>query len=896
MQNTLDCKPTATIKINKVCDPATSGQTNGGTNGYHAVCHITVTTTGAVLNPGLSLSDLVLPTNVIPAISQTGGPSWTCSSGICSATPAVLGNSSTSTFDAFIDFPDAGAVKEQHNCATARGQTSAEGCSDFTVKEVDSQLYVKKIVVNHAPGSVAGLQFTIEDSCNSTQNHGFANMVDGQLTHFKNYESGVSCTINETSIPATTACGALVPHWSTTYSPSQTVALNPNGVTVTVTNTLDCSPIIHPTPSTQTITKVCDPATEVVGAINHYESKCHLTVSTTGPVTGIVNVGEAITGPGTIIAATGPSPWACTTTNCSVAGSALNQTSSTSVFDVTVKFSNSAQEVTGQNCANLTVGAGAPVTSCAPFTVGGGQKGSLTIIKDAQYNGNHITTQPFPMTVSCGGKNKTQNVTDGTPFTLNNLAAGTQCSVVEGTAAVAAGLCPAGTTGSWQTTYTPATPVSIAALTATTITVHNLLTCKSTTVDNTGVVGPAVIIPDVLQQNETGDGILHIQKIVVNHSPGSVSGLEFEIHDLCPTATQPSGSIHLNDGETASLKHYEADGLTSINPPLSGCEIAEGTMPVTAACGNLNPKWTATFTPASMVGINGIGNVWAYWTTAGATLTITNTLDCVPPSIVKPAEPLVTKPVVILPTIVKPPVDTNPKCDPATATSAGDLCRCRFDNMSPTSKTECGCVAGFSLQPSKGCVKIITTPKCNPPQVYERASSRCITPRPVCKDPQAYDANRNRCITPRPTCESPEVYNPRTNSCFTPRPVCKRPQVYNPATNSCITVRPVCGKGQVYQPETNRCVTLRPVCTQGQVYNPGRNQCVDLPKQCPRGTLKLGDRCVAIPRCAPGTIPMPGTGICINIGRPRPPVTDGPRPPQGGVQTPRIPGIELPGL
>jgi hypothetical protein len=249
VRNMLDCQKdeTGKIEIKKVCEPATPNQTDGSNYGFHTICHITVTTTGPIANPGLTVGDVVLPTNVAPHLAQVSGPAWVCDYRSCSATPAVLGASSTSVFDTYIDFPDAGSVAEEHNCASTTGADKVEGCSRFTLEQpTDSDMYIKKVVVNHAPGSVAGMVFDITSQCtNTTQPTGFAHFVDSQVVLFHHYEAGMSCNLSE-YIPPTTACGADTPVWTTTYSQPSPVALSPNGETIIVTNTLDCTHVVTP--------------------------------------------------------------------------------------------------------------------------------------------------------------------------------------------------------------------------------------------------------------------------------------------------------------------------------------------------------------------------------------------------------------------------------------------------------------------------------------------------------------------------------------------------------------------------------------------------------------------------------------------------------------------------
>ena len=702
-----------------------------------------------------------------------------------------------------------------------------------------------------------------------------------------------------------------------------------------------CTPIIVEQKSTIKINKICDPVTEVIGAINHFESKCHITVTTTGPQSGAIVVSEAMTG-GTVISATAPAPWTCTTANCNINGSALNQTASSTVIDIVVKLAQG--ETKARNCARLSQTNANPLESCVdivtnpkkpdleivktglkdckpntpcPFTISvtsigqpyngnvllydvltpnlawpvtsivpnvcgasistmpfgcvanlslatnvpftftvtlnpltvnaltqnencisaafvgsnvpvgpitpadiqqlgnSGQLsspqqscwkftveppkevGNLTVIKEAIYIDQHITSQSFAAKVTCGSVVTPITVTDGTPYVQSGIPLGTTCSVVEQFTSPAPSLCPKNTMSRWSTTYSPVSPVVVPAAGAT-IKITNTLFCDPTDVPPRDML---------------------VKKVVVNHAPGSVAGMVFDIGDNCTNSTQPSGFAHFVDGQTVLFHHYEP-GMT--------CSFNE-TIPATTACGKNTPVWTTTYSPAQTVAL----------TTAGETVTITNTLNCIAVEL---------PPVVI--TTPKPPVLN---CDERTTKLVNDTCRCIIQGQTPISQTACGCPKGTELQ--KG---------------------QCVKPKPVCPQGTRFNDGRNRC---EPICRNGQEYNPSRNVCVTPKPICKQGTHYNPTTNSCVIDKPVCKRGQKYDAATNRCINVRPVCEPGTQYNPKRNTCVPVEQRCPSGTIKVRGLCVEIPRCRFPQIPVPGTGICVNPfgggnGRP-PPRTDG---------------------
>ncbi|MDE2446584.1 MAG: hypothetical protein KGO94_10415, partial [Alphaproteobacteria bacterium] len=478
------------------------------------------------------------------------------------------------------------------------------------------------------------------------------------------------------------------------------------------------------------------------------------------------------------------------------------------------------------------------------FTTGNETTGDITIIKQALYNGNHITDQSFTGKLTCDGAVTPFTFKDGKVFRKLGIPIGANCTVVEDPSLPMAGHCPTGQDASWFTTYNPATLPPMSAL-GVTVTVTNDLRCAP--------------------RPDTG-GILSIKKEVVSHAELPLGPMQFAITANCTGNPNPTMTQSLGDGETKPFQTYV---------PGTSCTVQESPAPATNACGLMTPQWTTEIIPPTT--ITSFQN--------GGTVIVRNTLDCSCPKDQKS-----TSGKCVTSTFTDPICTNNqrlenhlcvenlppPKlvCDAATAAPAGDLCRCRFDNMTQSTKTSCQCQQGFTLQAGKGCIKEIVQPTCKLPQIYNLANNSCITPRPVCTGNTHFDANAGRCVENRPNCKPPKVYNPATNSCITPRPTCNPPKVYNKATNSCVTPRPVCGPNQT--------------------YNAKRNMCVNVEQRCPQGTIKLRGTCIAIPRCPPGTLPMPGTGICLPLKIDRPPQGDGPvRKPQGGID---LPGIRIPGL
>ena len=811
---TVDKKPKTHVEIEKTCEPAHLGKGDFVAPKWEAICHIKVTTTGVITQP-ISISESFNGTGSVNYVSSADP--WACSP-LSSTMPAplnctlpantLLGPTNVSIIDVKVIFPNIPPIKPITNCASG------------------------------------------------TYNH----------------------------------------H-----------SIDPS-----------CVPIIVEQKSTIKINKICDPVTEVIGAINHFEAKCHITVTTTGPQSGAIVVSEAMTN-GTVISATAPAPWACTTANCNINGSLLNQTSSASVIDVVVKINPG--EKSARNCARLSQTGTNPIESCAdivvdpkkadleivktgfkdcipnapcPFTISVtsiGQPyngnvllydgltpnlawpvtsivpnvcgasittmpfgcvanlnlaanvpftftvtlnpltvnaltqnencisvatvgpnvptgpmsaadmdalqypnltglpkqscwkltveppkdlGNLTVIKEALYNGNHITSQSFPAKVTCGSTITPITVTDGTPYVQSSLPLGSTCSVVEQFTAPAAGLCPKNTMPRWSTSYDPATPVAVAA-TGTTITITNKLMCDPT---------------DVVPRN------MYVKKVVVNNAPGSVAGMIFDIGDQCTNTNQPPGFAHFVDGQTVLFHHYDPGMI---------CNLSEK-IPATTACGKDTPVWTTTYSPSQTVAL----------ATAGETVTVTNTLDC--------------KPKKQLPIIDVPPVL---KCDAATAKLIGDQCRCIIQGMVPVSKTSCACPDGMSLKNGSCRKDPPPPPVCKGNTHLDRATGRCVQNELICP-PKTHKVGQ-RCVADIPDCPRGTHWNGRR--CEPNIPNCPAPSKWN-------------GK---------RCV---------EPQQPPRN--------CPPGMIKLGRVCIPIARNCPfGTMPTPLGCIGIGGGGRPPPRTDG---------------------
>jgi cysteine-rich repeat protein len=712
--------------------------------------------------------------------------------------------------------------------------------------------------------------------------------------------------------------------------------------------------------STIKVTKVCSPAKEVIGAINSYVSDCKITVTTTGPQTSLIVVNEAMTGGGVVTsAASSTTPaWNCTTANCSINGSALNQTSSTSVIDVQVKFNNAGLAVESKNCAKLSVGQN-PVpkpdgVSCTGFTV---------------------SDTPFKLDVKkdCSGV---------IALTVNGPWAG-YCKI---TVTATGGPRPPFIAFNEQLSDTNASHSTVFGISAQQS--ADPWNCMATS-----ITGPlnCVIAGNAFPANGTSEILIPVQvplgmktgeaKNCVNaFGAADAQGLAPSV----PSATTAEVCVPLPGGKDTPPP--AGDGTLSVTKACDPAVQTPGAQTATAQC-RITVTGTGTLPPVITVNetLNGLGNPtnqitamtsaqnWTYpalpvadgvaapitisgadLTAAGGTSVINVAVQlfdlgtamesqncvegagtdangnalvppmvspkvCVPLTASQPTQAICGDAVLAAPeqcddgnsantdaclnscttatcgdgvvrtgveqcddgnsnpndgcsnTCTLPVVTQTAKCDPSTATPAGDLCRCRFNNMNPVSKTACECKDGFTLKAGKGCVPIVVTPKCDPATTVTKGNA-CVceyknmvqVSKTACACAKGFKfAPGKGCFKPEPVCKKSERFNPARGRC---EPVCAKGFDYNPKRNACIQQRPDCPQGTVYNAKRNRCDPVQPVCRKPFVYDAKRNACVEQVRRCEPGTIPFKGKCIRTPKCGFGQIPIPGTGICVSIG------------------------------
>lgn len=799
--NKLACEPKSDgdVKITKVCDAATPGQTFQGSNGFHTVCHITVTTSGPIANPGLTVGDLVLPQSITPLIQQTGGPAWACSSYSCSASPAVLGNSSTSTFDAYIDFPDAGAVREWNNCASTAGAVSAKACTTYTIDEPKTgTLTVEKIALA-GDQHITNQTFDMNLSCTSNSSQ-VIQVADGTPYVQTGIPVGSDCDVAEihTATPAGLCPAGQTGSWVTSYAPNEGVTIPATGATITVTNRLKCEPTVKPETTFSVRKEVIRDGEPVTGTSFAMTVTCGK-----GNVQTIaVPAGQSVT-----IAnlANG--------TSCHVVENPVT-TSGLCPKGMTEQWSTSYVPANGTNTTSTLASVMVTVKNtlaCVPV-----ETGSLTIVKQAFYNGQHLLNQSFPVNLACGNNSQLVPVADGSPYTQTGIPVGTDCDVAELPASIPP-LCAKGYTGSWKTSYAPSDSVTIPANGAT-ITITNMLDCKK--ID-------ALSCPP---------GTFWTGNICLPNCPPLTAWDGTICKPTCPPLTQWNGTIC--QPTCPPLTQWDGTFCKPTCPPLTEWDgnICRPTCPpLTQWDGNICRPNCPPLTEWD-------GNICRP--------------KCPPltewdGSICKPKWPFKTgnpTPETCKPgfNLVGDKCEPNrAKCDPRTAKLVEGECRCTVKGMRPISKTACGCPDGTQLKngecrnnppppkdPVCGKNQRLVNHKCvnNPPppcgaNQRRNAAGKCVAIIPDCQAGTKW--NGKRCVAIIPECKRGTHWNGKR--CIADVPDCPPGTVFN--GKRCVPRVVQCEPGQIRI--GRRCVD-KPRCARGQIALPGTGLCVDLKPRDPK--------------------------------------------------------------
>ncbi|MDE2446062.1 MAG: hypothetical protein KGO94_07775, partial [Alphaproteobacteria bacterium] len=403
----LDCdKPI--VKVEKICEPAELRPGPTDKPFYEARCKIRVSSTGPITTP-INLSETPPAGATITAITPPAP--WVCAPATptaspigCNIAPAAFNAlpGLVSTLDVVMSF--ASKDGRQVNCATIDAvnphstrpwdeQHPNKSCSPIKFPPTIKVEKTCESAKRGAKGLEAHCKITVTADGPATAPIKISEVLNGggQITNMSANPVATVCTPNPV-VGAGTPVNCTIPAGpfnanGNSASIDVTVKFNSSGAANEAKN---CARLIdgvkhvpscddfRPDESKIDIKKVCDPAKEVVGAINHYESKCHITVNTMGPQSGTIAVSELMTG-GSVVSATAPAPWNCTTVNCNINGSALNQTSSTTVIEVVVSLAQGQNS--GRNCAILSRTAANPIESCADIVPENKSNTQLELVK-----------------------------------------------------------------------------------------------------------------------------------------------------------------------------------------------------------------------------------------------------------------------------------------------------------------------------------------------------------------------------------------------------------------------------------------------------------------------------------------------------------------------------------
>ena len=223
--------------------------------------------------------------------------------------------------------------------------------------------------------------------------------------------------------------------------------------------------------------------------------KCTITVSASGqPLPSVITLADTLQSTGTnantlvsLLGVTSADPWTCqpgpatpgSPLACSIPGAGF-PANGTSVLESYVSYNSAAVPGTTENCIQLTAPGLAALPehrSCTPIGPPAPTTATINIEKVATYNGQFLPQQSFPVSATCG--NSVSNfdlLNGGSPYSLNNIPAGTSCNIMEGNAVPPQNVCPPNTTPSWNTSYSLAQPF-IPPPGVTTVTIKNDLAC-----------------------------------------------------------------------------------------------------------------------------------------------------------------------------------------------------------------------------------------------------------------------------------------------------------------------------------------------------------------------------------------------------------------------------------
>ncbi|MFZ1682093.1 MAG: hypothetical protein WAT70_13825, partial [Rhizobiaceae bacterium] len=906
------------VAIVKVCEPAR--QMDSPDLQFGARCTITVTTTGPI-QTHLVVSDTLTGNGQVTSFANTSAPAWICIPGQCDMDGSNLDQtSSVSTFDAFVTFPPGQGAGQAtaKNCARLGldAHPAGESCADIKAGDDKFKLDVKKdcsgVIALSVNGPWAGsckitvtatggprpqfiaISDVISDAnANRTPPIAMTNMVsaDPWACATPSGAGGpLDCTIAGTAFPAngssTLDIDVYVPvgvragearNCVKAAGASDALTLAPSSPPVSTDQV--CVPLPGgkdtpppPADGTLTVTKVCDPAVPT-GTSNDWggqslptvQSTCHVTVQGSGNLPPVIEIHENLVSGApaanspmqiNIAGMTSAQNWqfplfpvAQGTANGSVSTPALATISSadliaaggTSTLDVTVQFMNDGWVTETGNCVQAfgvaTPGSAPGAQSqkvCVPFT------GGNTVIAGITVNKRVVSSAPdvlpsiaYPLSASCDAS--VAAINDGQTITIGNLAAGTACTITEGPLdqgianAAALDACGGAGTPVWTTSYAPSQTVMAGP--GAHVTITNTLGCERKPIDGGLVAAKTLAGPCSL--DAASQQYMCLFNIQVSNTGTADYNGPFAMTDVL---SDPAPS-----GASVSLTSIAPYGM-NMNAVPNGMSYNNGAITVPAG---------GAITGTILVSVP---------VQAGAQV-FENCLRVDQPAGVAPS----------CASANLPADNSGLACDPATAAGAGDLCRCRFDNMSPVSTTACRCKDGFTLKAGQGCVRDVAEPKCDPATAVAKGEA-CVCrfksmvrkSATACACAKGLDLVAGKgCVKAEPACGKGERFQPKRNRC---EPVCAKGFDYSVKRNACVKTQPDCRKGTVFNAKSGKCVPVQPVCRKPFVYDPKRNACVEQVVKCKSGQVAVKGKCVGVPKCPPGTIPVPGTKACVTIG------------------------------
>lgn len=197
----------------------------------------------------------------------------------------------------------------------------------------------------------------------------------------------------------------------------------------------------------------------------------------------------------------------------------------------------------------------------------------------------------YPATVTCGGISSPENLSEGSPLTVNNLAPNTTCSVQEDILPLPPG-CPVDHMPVWTTTYNPVSQSAIVNGSNAEVAVQNTLDCKL---------------------GSPPHSTLRVTKTITNNTSNT------SVNDMTFPATATCGGVDTNlslvVGGLAPVYDLPVDAVCSVveTPPAA---------PTTGCPAGQVPTWVTppTYTPPTVT--------MAFGTTQ--TITVNNILNCEP--------------------------------------------------------------------------------------------------------------------------------------------------------------------------------------------------------------------------------------------------------------------------